>query len=101
MSKHTAGPWRLSTRKPDLDGVNVCFEIDADNRINIASSQSQEHIGPDSICEDECLANARMIAAAPELLEALQAVREGAWPHLYVEQQKQIDVAIAKATGEA
>ena len=101
MSKHTAGPWRLSTRKPDLDGVNVCFEIDADNRINIASGQSQEHIGPDSICEDECVANARIIAAAPELLEALRGFVAEFGDKAMNANVRAARSAIAKATGEA
>lgn len=74
MGKHTPGPWNLTTRIPELSGVNVCYEIDAENRINIASGQSQEHIGPESICEDECLANARLIAAAPDLYAFAQRV---------------------------
>ncbi len=33
-----------------------------------------------------------------ELVKALEAVRETAWPYLYIEQQNQLDAAIAKAT---
>lgn len=70
---HTPGPWLLESEPTEFKGVNVRWGIDSQHRISIASGQSQEHIN--GICEAECLANARLIAAAPELLEALEAYR--------------------------
>ena len=69
MDKHTPGPWRITT---DFIGV-----YDKDARcIADMDSESAHEIG-----YDESLANARLIAAAPDLLAALEAViddlREG------------------------
>jgi len=67
MSKHTPGPWVISG-----DEINT-----ADGQTKIA-----EVIGGDGRRfqdeEDntECLADARLIAAAPDLLEALEAAME-------------------------
>ncbi len=71
MNKHTPGPWRLdnnttywktnpysiSTRKPGVHSVAIA---------NIPARHT--------ISRDEALANARLIAAAPELREALWAM---------------------------
>ena len=76
MSKHTQGPWILSTRETDTPGVLLAFCIDSAEKFNIASSQSQEHLGQDGLRAEEMLANANLIAAAPELLEALEALAD-------------------------
>ena len=59
-SKHTAGPWGVA------NGTRICqttigFEILGDRGL-------ETH---DYISDEEALANARLIAAAPEMLEAL------------------------------
>ena len=69
--KHTPGPWVLKVRKHDNFTVAE-IEIDASPyRGDVARLQSCEHI--DGIATDELLANARLIAAAPKLLDALEA----------------------------
>lgn len=66
--KHTPGPWRLS---------NTISAYECKRRKIVASEESAE--SGTGICEvygieDECnVANARLIAAAPEMLEALQS----------------------------
>ena len=70
-ARHTPGPWILTTEATEVEGVNVRFSIDSHTHISICGGQSQEHM-KDAIYEDECRANARLIAAAPELLEALK-----------------------------
>jgi hypothetical protein len=110
-AQHTPGPWRLTLEPTELPGVNVRFCIDTDYAINIAGGQSQEHLGGASgaIFEEECRANARLIAAAPELLEALKAMlshtaeldpMQGYRPEEDFIAVKQASAAIAKATGE-
>ena len=94
MSKHTPGPWRaselgvLSDKLTSYGNWYVCSLIDPDN---------EEH-----------KANARLIAAAPELLaackKALEAIRwwEGEHPCCNGstgEQEAAIRAAIAKAEG--
>lgn len=72
MSKHTPGPWLLTTSGSEVEGVNVTFHIRSDERVSIASGQSQEHLPDSGIHEEECIANANLIAAAPDLLAALE-----------------------------
>ncbi|KKX25331.1 hypothetical protein [Rhizobium sp. LC145] len=66
MSKHTPGPWsfRTDARTGDngimADGTGVFVEAFAEIR----------HSGENA--RDEALANARLIAAAPDLLQALE-----------------------------
>ena len=91
MSAHTPGPWRvIETHLLTHDGDHVA---DMSNGLMVVASAK---LGAP-------LADARLIAAAPELLEALELVRD------YVvtmkgaghEYQVAIDSAIAKATGAA
>jgi len=61
---HTPGPWRI-------DDIQV-----EDWRVNISSPESNiacayHQTDDPSNADDECLANARLIAAAPELYAAL------------------------------
>jgi hypothetical protein len=65
MLKHTPGPWRITT---DFIGVH-----DEDGR-QIASLDSE---GSPEIDEDESLANAYLMAAAPEMLALLKEVLYG------------------------
>jgi glycine cleavage system regulatory protein len=62
MTKHTPGPWQITT-----DFINV-FNEDA---IQIASLDSQ---GSPDIGVEESLANAYLISAAPEMLAVLKKV---------------------------
>lgn len=91
MSKHTPGPW-TAYKRPEPVGF----------------AEWEIYYGTDTECVAEVVheeANARLIAAAPELLEALQAViRNDAENRdefgLSVNVCKQAIAAIAKATGE-
>jgi hypothetical protein len=85
MSKHTPGPW--VQRKGELkgsDGNNVCVW-----GLGLA------HCSRDAVAE----ANARLIAAAPDLLEALkEIVQRNEIQHWF--NLDQARAAIAKAEGE-
>lgn len=91
MSKHTPGPWTVrvcsDTRCvwPQVDGPN-------DEEIIVSHAMMSCRI------ED---ANARLIAAAPELLAALQEMlsRFGGATDKETPAEKQARAAIAKATG--
>lgn len=90
MSKHTAGPWRVIPR----DGKFP-------NAVQRGSEGGFEVRGMDNETED---ADTHLIAAAPELLEALVAV-ETLFGHLASDctQKEWLDrarAAIDKATGE-
>ena len=93
MSKHTPGPWEVVEL---VDGYDIrCPE----SRCRIATASDPEAAwGAIGREEDACL-----IAAAPELLEALEQVvsfvdaGQGTWT---VEEQQKARAAIAKSKGE-
>ena len=99
--KHTPGPWIYGPEVgPD------CTRIDAENGLVIAAVRSREITSweqsrPIYSWSEEGAANARLIAAAPELLDALQEIVEAqkggylGWSHIDA-----ASAAIAKATGQ-
>lgn len=68
--KHTQGPWKLIQMEPRKLVVRVKGPIVS----GIAATISTDWVHPDQ-CEEQC-ANARLIAAAPLLLAALQAWKD-------------------------
>ena len=89
MSKHTAGPWSL------FDALTIT----APQRGSVAFAYGPS-MPEQSANGRESMANARLIAAAPELLQALQVIAaDSRWlsgePTLVMAR-----AAIAKATGE-
>ena len=90
MSKHTPGPWaqwadtniiiRLHSGKPLSEDLRIC---------EVATNTWQ----------DQGRYNARLIAAAPELLEALKLAQQ-IIGHPDDAHSKLIDAAIAKAEGK-
>jgi len=88
----TPGPWRISTQRPS----RVASEVTRDDTgVRFVAECSSYEPGE---WTDQDAANARLIAAAPELLEALQVTR-GQWIRS-VNAKHCLD-AIAKATGAA
>ena len=77
-AKHTAGPWHARG-----DGFARTW-LDGSKHFNPAISTTQENKAPmlaevfDRGLPQECAANARLIAAAPELLAALIALHDAA-----------------------
>lgn len=95
MNKHTLGPWKVSTgntgrfRTPTIE-VTALHDSGID--------QTVAHITGISSGK----ANARLIAAAPDLLEALEEVLAYCVEHGHDWMcMAQARAAIAKATGEA
>jgi hypothetical protein len=66
MSKpiHTPGPWVIGDRKPDSHATRICTIVGG----------SAIHGAAQAV--DDWQADAKLIAAAPELLEALQELRD-------------------------
>lgn len=99
--KHTPGPWSWSNAYETTDGRRTWSLVSEENGYGILSCDGEEN-SPQGINDEP---NARLIAAAPELLEALQA----AWNCICelpatqdrVEAAELVRNAIAKATGEA
>ena len=70
-SKHTPGPWKVFNSKyADKPGI----ETDDETFSVVVFGKISESCGVDGRTEDEKQANAKLIAAAPDLLEALQAI---------------------------
>ncbi len=80
MSKHTPGPWRVTG--PNVRAGHALLAIVCD------------HWADEKTPEPEKEANARLIAAAPDLLDALKEIT---LEHGMTEKAR---AAIAKATGE-
>ena len=88
MSKHTPGPWVIAERVPTA-------RIDNARMIRPADHHNYEYGATAIVGTSE--ANARLIAAAPELLAALQDMVEVAESQGHI--VKKARAAIAKATG--
>ena len=99
-TQHTKGPWKVKA------GSNAVLA----GRKQICSHVNAASVLPVNIVEDRKIAeaNARLIAAAPDLLEALQDLFDADMEHVLMGDGKddQIEAiakaraAIAKATGE-
>lgn len=89
MSKHTPGPWKI---------------VDAWNYYMVEGQNDEEIIWQDGPYQTPTInkANACLIAAAPDLLEALEAiVGDSSIQRVSDELHAKARAAIAKAQGEA
>lgn len=98
MSKHTPGPWSYRTEPRSL----------ADSGSYIVGSNGDEpaYICPLNLTPGAREANAALIAAAPEMLEALEAIFQARAPQLNFDFEGHPDMqllvaAIKKAKGES
>lgn len=95
MNKHTPGPWKVSNYRPyDIiarDPKESTYEC-GDNRYDPIATVYRNHT-------QEFLANARLIAAAPELLEALKGVLEWDYDELDYDLRKRLESVVAKVEG--
>ena len=98
--KHTPGPWHFTEGGSQKKG-DYYAHIGAETSMTILASMNEHHPAAG--------ANARLIAAAPEMLEALvtalpyieAAEEEEAYkPGAVAKVTKQVRAAIARATGE-
>jgi hypothetical protein len=95
-TKHTQGKWRKSKT---INDYSIYSENNHNNDIATVFQYSR------SIPEDEAEANAKLIAAAPEMLEKLQSIinfhikDNGQWVNdLTTDEIKEIQEAIKAAT---
>lgn len=103
MSKHTSGPWIVNDfcalneadvmiwSGPDIHSAKPIAECVFVTQAEIDSGETGCH-------QLEAEANARLIAAAPEMLEALREVAENTTS---LELRSKVYAAINKATGAA
>jgi hypothetical protein len=103
---HTPGPWTLG------DENNQCCDVNLGVQYNLTCSLDRQdaNTGEVVISCDEMLANARLIAVAPELLKASNEVRQimksgqhqasaRFSPTRFYEALEKLDAVILKATG--
>jgi len=94
MAEHTPGPWRV-------DGREIIYD-DTSGLPYVVAKTGLYVLTPNMDANAE--ANARLIAAAPDLLEALEAVLHDSYHQLDSqmtdETERKVLAAIAKAKGE-
>ena len=102
---HTPAPWKLACESYN---DHEAFVIEAEGRTICWTASSLDEEGSETITEEDT-ANARLIAAAPQMLEALRAALEAMGDTYDVRDAEgsegeqlrdQIAEAIADATGE-
>lgn len=99
-AKHTPGPWLAASHPSSVSGLPIVARPSGRS----IASVTFFHLGEAFASHDaESRANARLIAAAPTLLEALQAIADGEGDAVVIAQQTLVDCDLwdAKATGEA
>ena len=87
-TKHTKGEWRVS-KEP--------FSLLITHKVN-EKAESICQISQRYKPEEEQIANAKLIAASPELLESLIMIKMGGLGNFTKEEQEKINNAIKKAT---
>lgn len=96
MSAHTPGPWTiLNAAHPGIEAEEVATSV-------VVWGDDEDEAGVHGDTPEEAFANALLIAAAPDLLEALEAFVEAddkQQAHS-PETADRARAAIAKATGE-
>lgn len=97
---HTIGPWSVVQNLDTSDGANAAA-IYSGARTYVADVY-RGYVGSEAIGRDEQQANARLIAAAPDLLEALGQCLGWLDEHAprYVEEEARAAIAKAEGSGE-
>ena len=107
MTKHTPGPWEWTD--------HAGYELPVDSTLDVAVLQQENGNPSKAVLEyvefglaDNLAANAKLIAAAPDLLEALQAMilmtRRGSVVYLLSTEQEAVlaeaEAVVARVEGE-
>lgn len=93
--KHTPGPWSIHHDVSSLDGHVLIDSSKHGALAQVVWKMEDDERTP------ECEANARLIAAAPELLEVAQSILvDDMIQYLPVEYVSNVKTIIAKATGK-
>lgn len=74
MSKHTPGPWIADVALDQMFKESPGLEIFSATKTKIGDNQFIANIGALGQSKEEKKANANLISAAPEMLEALELV---------------------------
>lgn len=104
MNAHTPGPWKFETVRTSCGICHKIGEFQRGNKITYACVYD-DYGSPDNPDSKALLANARLMASAPDLLEALcEFMAEHAIPSSICTERPAYEkaiAAIAKAVGEA
>ena len=102
-TKHTSGPWSVV----EHDHA-ICVQTESPKKTKFGASRYAAIGGfdrGDQAQLEEARANARLIAAAPEMLLALKTIARKTWHRgtamLHEEEMILVTQAIARATGES
>ncbi len=93
-TKHTSGPWEVGVH-PANDRLHIVRPVLFGSKVVVLPECEGGHVALKNS------ADARLIAAAPELLDVLMAMRETVYEQPVGVWFYAIDAAIAKATGAA
>jgi hypothetical protein len=101
MSGHTEGPWSVAAK---IEAVNISGHLHEvwliEDKVTGVAFVILPHENANDETRSERTATAHVVAAAPDLLEALKAWKEyesGPSNHAWSELQMMIDAAIEKA----
>jgi hypothetical protein len=99
-SKHTEGKWIVNTRIIKKSSKSFT-QIKSDNGKHIAQMFDEESVYPICMTKEEAEANAKLISAAPELLECLKFISSWILDEEITREKikKKIDEVIQKAEG--
>ncbi len=97
MNKHTPGPWKAQSRSMSDQSLVVKAADENYTEICMLRQGAQRHYGD---ADESDIANARLIASAPELLAAAIAYLDAGIGNID-SRRASLRSAIAKAKGEA
>jgi hypothetical protein len=98
MNKHTTGPWKAEQNSSG----HVAFDINSDppsGPWKAVATVEANQLGAATIRPQEAQANARLIAAAPDLLAVCQQLMVTDYGANLSELRHQATLAVEKATG--
>lgn len=93
-TKFTPGPWTVEPYREDHPDTSY-FVVGADGSTVCVVENQQDN----GVYYEPCSHDARLIAAAPRMYEALKRLRSSALIDLTPDQQMEVDIAIAQAEG--
>ena len=94
MSKHTPGPWY--TEQPHMGYSSIRAGKDRKQLVFALACPSPSH-GDEEMSDEEKYANLALIAAAPDLMDALGKMYALCGPHIGERLRQQVVEALAKA----
>lgn len=97
---HTPGPWKVQEGYLTVY-TTTCPETGTGFTNAIADVHREKTCAGSIVPEEEAIANARLIAAAPEMLAALIELRDAHWNRMPGRANELVESAVNKAKGAA